>query len=165
MKKHGALKWYAIVKMQFQKILSDTEHETCTDCYRSNCEVSVNEDEVNQHIHQTNQKMMKSFEAFEGRKKRWVIVCVHRLAIKTSLQRSLSGTSYIELSAKLRYCVLSIQTRTDSKCFLWSIFAPLYPASKNTNRVKKKYRRHENGLIIAMLKYPESVPSISTFEE
>ena len=59
----------------------------------------------------------------------------------------MSGTSYVPLPGFIqnKKCCVNIKNN-DTKCFLWSILASLYPAKNNADRVSH-YKKYENELM------------------
>jgi len=49
--------------------------------FRSNCQISLEHDDLNQQISEANTKVLKSFEAYEGLKSGWIIDHVIKLEI------------------------------------------------------------------------------------
>lgn len=163
---NGSLKWYAVVEVQFKRAVTTSEDEFCSAFFRSNCQIILTDNELTEQVSEAIEKMLKSFESFEGLKSGWVIDFVKKLEIKTGLYRPLSGSSYIPLPTKLKnkHAIVNIKNIHDNKCFLWCVLAHLYPVRRHANRVQA-YKNYENALNTSMLKFPVSLPSITKFED
>ena len=95
----------------------------------------------------------------------WAVKQVNALELHLVLHKPISGSSHV-ITPKFiasKNAVINIQNK-DSKCFVWSILAPLHPACLNVNRVNK-YKPYENELYVTDLKFPLAVKYITKFEK
>ncbi|CAG2241237.1 unnamed protein product [Mytilus edulis] len=79
--------------------------------------------------------------------------------------RTLKGSSYIPLPIKLRskHAIINVKNK-DSKCFMWSILAELYPAKRDAERVWK-YKEHTSSLKFDTIMFPVKLADIPKFEK
>ena len=79
----------------------------------------------------------------------------------------MSGTSYVPLPGFIqnKKCCVNIKNN-DTKCFLWSILASLYPAKNNADRVSH-YKKYENELILNNIDISDGmkISNIAKFEK
>ncbi|CAG2208280.1 unnamed protein product [Mytilus edulis] len=80
--------------------------------------------------------MYTSFIEYQRQGSNWTVDKVVDLTIHMARYRPLKGSSYIPLPIKLRskHAIVNVKNK-DSKCFMWSILAAMYPAKRDGERV------------------------------
>ena len=117
--------------------------------------------EVKDHLN----KLIKKIDVYIWNGSGWSLVRVSEIAIMTSKNNPMGGSSYIELPAELkkRNCLLSIK-KYDQLCIVWCILASKYPQSKHADRVSK-YKPHINELKLNRVSFPTPLTDIGKLEE
>lgn len=102
---------------------------------------------------------------FELSESGWTIDSISHLEININKYNPLRAGTYVSLPAKIRNSksCLNIQNK-DDHCFLWSVMAHMYPASKNPNRVSS-YPHFKNILDIRGMSFPPALDDLKTFEK
>ena len=68
----------------------------------------------------------------------WTLVDITKFTLHVAKYRPLVGSSYIETPKSLfgKRAIVNVEN-SDDECFKWAVLSALYPASTNTQRIKK----------------------------
>ena len=102
---------------------------------------------------------------FELSESGWTIDSISHLELNINKYNPLRAGTYVTLPAKIRNtksCV-NIQNK-DDYCFLWSVIAHMYPASRNINRVSS-YPHFRNILNTKGMSFPPTLDDLKIFEK
>ena len=77
----------------------------------------------------------------------------------------LCGSTYIPTPTflKNKHCLVNVQNRNDSKCFLWSVLSAIHRADHNPHCLSH-YKAYANTLNLKDLVFPITTKQIPTFE-
>jgi hypothetical protein len=69
----------------------------------------------------------------------WVLQGINEFTLDVAQYRPLIGSSYIKCPEFIAHkmAVVNPKNIDDNKCFVWAILAALYPAAKDSSRIKK----------------------------
>lgn len=95
----------------------------------------------------------------------WTLHEIINLTVNINKHVMFSGSSYISLPADIDKNEKSIVNvrNDDSKCFLWSVLASLYPKKRRAHDVNH-YKKYENELNVNEIKFPVTLSDIDKFE-
>ncbi|GFW54140.1 c2H2-type domain-containing protein [Trichonephila clavipes] len=102
------------------------------------------------------EKIVKESEDFEGRDSGWTLDEILRLEVRTNRYSPFRGSSsFIEVPKQIAEtkAIINVINKKDSQCFMWSIFAALYPNTSNTNKTSS-YVPHLNKLNFDGISFP-----------
>ena len=163
--RHGSVKWYACSKINFVKNQFTPEAKISIYPYfRSDCQILLNVDQVEQQTIIAYQKIIKSYQEFVQNGSNWSLENIIKLNIHVGRYRPVYGSSYIPLPKKLtaRKAIINIQN-TDNLCFLYSVLCGLHPHIKNKTRASS-YTKYLNSLNLRGLTFPMNISQIEKFE-
>lgn len=102
---------------------------------------------------------------FELSESGWTIDSISHLELNINKYNPLRAGSYVTLPAKILNTKSCLNIRNnDDFCFLWSIMAHMYPASRNSNRVSS-YPHFRNILNINGMSFPPTLDDLKIFEK
>ena len=104
---------------------------------------------------------------FNRRGSGFVLESIKHFVICITQYRPLhGGSSYIPTPQwlKNKYCIINVENRADTKCFLWSILAHIHQPQRNKERLYN-YKRYENSLNVDGLSFPMQTKEITLFEQ
>ncbi|XP_071152225.1 uncharacterized protein [Mytilus edulis] len=162
-KERGRLKWYLSMKVKMSRRKVDNI-ETAEPHFRGKCQTSLKWEDIDEGLKESIKKMYTSFIEYQRQGSNWTVDKVVDLTIHMARYRPLKGSSYIPLPIKLRskHAIVNVKNK-DSKCFMWSILAAMYPAKRDGERVWK-YKEHTSGLNFENILFPVKLTDIPKFE-
>ncbi|CAG2215764.1 unnamed protein product [Mytilus edulis] len=139
--------------------------ETAEPHFRGKCQTSLKLEDIEAGLKESIKKMYTSFIEYQRQGSNWTVDKVVDLTIHMARYRPLKGSSYIPLPIKLRskHAIVNVKNK-DSKCFMWSILAALYPAKRDAERVWK-YKEHTSSLNFDTIMFPVKLADIPKFEK
>jgi len=95
----------------------------------------------------------------------WILCGVLCIDINIAAYDQILGSAYIKtpVSIASKHSILNIRNKEDSRCFLYSILAHIYPVRKNETD-PDSYVDHLDSLNFAGLSFPLPLNQISKFE-
>lgn len=163
-----SLEKHTALKINFELFVSYTQPKNNEQALKSfNTQYTPifrNTDMLSLYSRNVNNLISKSAE-FELSESGWAIDSISHLEININKYNPLRAGSYVSLPDKIRNTksCLNIQN-TDDYCFLWSVIAYMYPASRNPNRVSS-YPHFRNILNITGMSFPPTLDDLKTFEK
>ncbi|CAG2208278.1 unnamed protein product [Mytilus edulis] len=163
-KEKGRLKWYLSMKVKMSRRKEDAI-ETAEPHFRGKCQTSLKLEDIDVGLKESIKKMYTSFIEYQRQGSNWTVDKVVYLTIHMARYRPLKGSSYIPLPIKLRskHAIVNVKNK-DSKCFMWSILAAIYPAKCHRERVWK-YKEHASSLNFDTIMFPVKLADIPKFEK
>lgn len=163
--KQRNIKWYVNARVEMIRDIEDEKKENAYPHFRSKSYISLENDDNDHNLNEAFQAINKALEEFINKGSNWILNKIICLEVHTVLYSPIAGSSYMELPKKIRntHGVVNILNR-DSKCFLWSILAALYPAPYHPERISN-YTEYENELNMKGIEYPVSLNNIQKFEK
>lgn len=158
------LKWYLVTRVEFTRE-RDGEIEMALPHFRSRTYQHLSSEEFNMHsLNESFQKMFTSKEEFIMKGSDWILSKVIHLELYYVVYSPLKGGKYIREPNELRSSKSLVNIKNkDQKCFLYSVLAKLYPASRNPSRVSH-YHAYANKVNMRGIEYPVRLAQISKFE-
>ncbi|GFY21886.1 c2H2-type domain-containing protein [Trichonephila clavipes] len=113
------------------------------------------------------EKIVKESEDFEGRDSGWTLDEILRLEVRTNRYSPFRGSSsFIEVPKKIAEtkAIINVINKKDSRCFMWSILAALYPNTSNPNKTSS-YVPHLNKLNFDGISFPTPLNEVKKFSK
>ena len=103
---------------------------------------------------------------WNGRGSGFVLDRVTRFVLCITNYRPLQGSTYIETPEwlKNKNCVINVENKKDSKCFVWSVLAGLYQCKNSHPSRLSNYIMYEQTLNLEGLQFPMPTKLIPRFE-
>lgn len=153
----GAIKWYGIVKIQFEKTTVDGDYETLEAYFRSHVHTQLTPDNLEENLGEAFCKISENIDMFLKTGSGWVLKKIIHFELCVMKYTPLRGSSYLKLPKKLenKHAILNIQNFDDEKCFIWCLLAHKLNIdfSKNPRRVTH-YEPYENDINMGNVKCP-----------
>ena len=104
-------------------------------------------------------------ENWNGRGSGFTLERVTRFVLCINTYRPLQGSTYIKTPEWLlnKRCVVNVENKNDSKCFVWSVLAALYTPKHNPNRLMH-YTPYLTNLNLEGLEFPMTTKLIPRLE-
>jgi len=104
-------------------------------------------------------------EHFNSRASSYSIECITKFVICITKFRPLRGSSFLPTSPAIanKKCLINVKNKKDNKCFVWAIFAGLFPTKVNQNSVYT-YTKYLNVLNTTRINFPMQTKQIAQFE-
>lgn len=110
-------------------------------------------------------KLKQKLSEFDHCESGWSFISINHLEININKYAPMRGGSYFELPAIIKNTKSCINVKnTDENCFLWSIVAGLFPATRNVCRTTS-YPHYSQVLNVEGMSFPPSVNDIKLFEK
>ncbi|GFU12012.1 uncharacterized protein TNCV_3265941 [Trichonephila clavipes] len=110
------------------------------------------------------EKIVKESEDFEGRDSGWTLDEILRLEVRTNRYSPFRGSSsFIEVPKQIAEtkAIINVINKKDSRCFMWSILAALYPNTSNPNKTSS-YVSHLKKLNFDGISFPTPLNELTT---
>ena len=107
-----------------------------------------------------------SVDNFTRRGSGYVLAYVDQLTASFVKFRPLGASSFVPTPTWIekKHAVVNVRNQGDSRCFLWSVLAHLYPAKSHPHRVSN-YAKYDKTLDVTNLTFPLAVNDIRKFEK
>ena len=133
---NNSIKWSIAYDVIFVKGEEERTHPHPT--FQDAAYISLYVEEVTQVVNSSIAKRDKDIETFTHNGSRWRFIGLDRVVVTVYDYNPARGRSYIPTPPVLasKKAIVNVQS-TDTKCFMWSILAALYPPKTNAQRVMK----------------------------
>ena len=164
----GAIKWYTVLKILFEKKTVNGDIETIDGYFKSNVKTQLSNQLLEENIEEAFTKMKKSVEEFLQRGSGWTIKEIRHLELCCAKYHPLRASSFIQLPKELlaKKAILNIQNFEDNKCLIWCLLAHKMQITRTEEPQRvSHYKPHEDEIQMGNVKCPVAWQDIPLIEK